>query len=88
MDNKIITPRLVLGKSVKVKVYSSVHSPVSSLVFNSAYTPVWESVSGSLFNPVESSVIDSAYTPVWESVSISLFNPVESSVIDSTNISI
>ena len=59
MDNKIITPKLVLGKSVKVKVYSSVHSPVSSLVFNSAYTPVWESVSISLFNPVESSVIDS-----------------------------
>ena len=48
--------KLVLGKSVKVKVYNLVHSPVSSLVFNSAYTPVWESVIGSLFNPVESLV--------------------------------
>jgi hypothetical protein len=56
MENKFITPRITLGKSVKVKVYSLVHSPVSSLVFNSAYTPVWESVSGSLYNPVESLV--------------------------------
>jgi len=56
---EVITPRIRLGKSVKVKVYSLIHSPVSRFVFNSAYTPVWESVSISLFNPVESSVIDS-----------------------------
>jgi hypothetical protein len=64
MDSKVITPRIKLGKSVKVKVYSSVHSPVSSLVDDSvmrsvkwsARSLVWCSVHSSVYRLVTNSI--------------------------------
>ena len=52
MENKIITPKITLGESVKSKVRSSVYGSVESSIWESMISPVsnslWSSVYGSV----------------------------------------
>ena len=56
---EVISPRITLGKSVKVKVYSSVESSVWSLVYGSLDNSVNLSVRSSVWNSVSGSVTNS-----------------------------
>ena len=50
MGNKIITPKLVLGQSVKSKVSDSSYDSLRGPVASSVSTSVWDSVYGSINN--------------------------------------
>ena len=57
MGNKIITPKLVLGQSVKSKVsdssYDSLRGPVASPVRNSVWNPVSRIINSSMMGEKE-----------------------------------
>ena len=56
MDNKIITPKLDLGKSVNKLMWCSVWSSVDNSMYSSVHGSVYSSVSSSVYISVRRSV--------------------------------
>ena len=55
MGNKIITPKLVLGQSVKSKVSDSSYDSLRGPVASSVSTSVWDSVRISVYGSINNS---------------------------------
>jgi hypothetical protein len=68
MDNKIITPKLDLGKSVNRKVRVYLHDYVVGSSMGSVNTTVVRSVDDSVWRPVTNSVWSSIKGSVNESI--------------------
>ena len=68
MENRVITPRIRMGQSVKSKVRSSVYAVESS---------IWESVSSPVDISVRSSVRSLVSRSVWTQINNSMIWIVE-----------
>lgn len=70
MGDRVITPKIRLGKPVNGKVYDSTHNSI----YHSAYYPVEYSVNKSVWESASSSVWSSVWGLVSRSVYISINN--------------
>ena len=73
MGNKIITPKLVLGQSVKSKVSDSSYDSLRGPVASSVSTSVWVLVRGLVVSPVRNSV----WNPVSSIINSSMMGEKE-----------